>query len=287
MQKIYNAFALTFLSTVAVFSAQAQIPNPSFESWTSGQPDGWYLSPIGVNNFGTQSNNAHNGASAVKMEVLDIGGGNLFTGAVTTGDANHTRYGCNCRPEALHFWYILHPVNGEQIFVDLAATNIGMTEFGAGSAFIDDSNNVYKEFILPITYNTANNLDSMSLGFLLHGTTVAPQFHLGAYFILDDLSFGSATGIDGEATMQAGLESIAPNPASSETRMIYRLNETSFVRLAVYDALGRKVLEVVNEKQTAGRYKAMPDVSQLPNGVYTARLEANGMVESKTFAVAR
>jgi len=284
MQHIYRTFSVLVLFVVTVVSAQAQIPNPSFENWTDGQPDGWYTYPIGSTDFGTESNTAHAGTKAVKMAAEDIGGGNVFTGGLITGNENTTRYGCNCHPDALHFWYILHPVDGEQIFVDIAATNIGLTLAGAGSAFITDNNDVYKEYVVPMIYNTSDNLDSMSIGILLHGTA-NPLLHVGAYFIVDDLSWGPATSVEQLSPAAATLEFVGTS--GSNTNIVYSLSRRANVQLDVYDVTGRLVKSVLNSTQTAGRYKAVEDFSTLTNGVYFCKLTVDGESFSKAFAVTR
>lgn len=56
----------------------------------------------------------------------------------------------------------------------------------------------------------------------------------------------------------------------------------SWVRLAVYDLLGREVAVLMDEKKEAGRYVVAFDGSKLSSGVYIYRLIAGDHVESKT-----
>jgi hypothetical protein len=51
--------------------------------------------------------------------------------------------------------------------------------------------------------------------------------------------------------------------------------------LKVYDALGREVRTLVNERQNVGSYNVRFDASKLPSGVYFYRLEAGTYHDTK------
>jgi hypothetical protein len=59
-----------------------------------------------------------------------------------------------------------------------------------------------------------------------------------------------------------------PNPFNPVTTIKYDLPNASDVSLIIYDILGRKVKELVNTKQQAGRYEVQFDASNLASGVY-------------------
>jgi M6 family metalloprotease-like protein len=77
-----------------------------------------------------------------------------------------------------------------------------------------------------------------------------------------------------------------PNPFNPSTTIRYDLPEDSHVSLVIYDVLGRKVAEVVNEVQAAGFKSVTWDASAVASGVYLARFTAideNGSLKlSKT-----
>ena len=60
-----------------------------------------------------------------------------------------------------------------------------------------------------------------------------------------------------------------PNPFNPTTTIKYDLPNTSEVSLIIYDILGRKVKELVNTKQQAGRYEIQFNASNLASGVYS------------------
>ena len=78
-----------------------------------------------------------------------------------------------------------------------------------------------------------------------------------------------------------------PNPFNPETRIRYSLPRTSLVNLVVYDALGREVQNLVNEKQAPGTYEAVFNASAIPSGVYFYRLTAEGFSETRKMVVIR
>jgi hypothetical protein len=53
------------------------------------------------------------------------------------------------------------------------------------------------------------------------------------------------------------------------------------VTLRIYDALGRELETLVNEKQSPGTYEATFNASQYPSGVYFYRLTTEGFSETK------
>jgi len=77
-----------------------------------------------------------------------------------------------------------------------------------------------------------------------------------------------------ESPMGHVLEPNYPNPFSSETLIRYALPKRATVRLAVYDAIGRLVREVVNKEQAAGWHEVAFNSSGLPIGVYYYQLKA-------------
>ena len=65
-----------------------------------------------------------------------------------------------------------------------------------------------------------------------------------------------------------------PNPFNPTTGVRYQVSEVSYVRLAVYDLLGREVAVLVNERKAPGKYELRFDGSSLASGVYVYRLTA-------------
>jgi hypothetical protein len=63
-----------------------------------------------------------------------------------------------------------------------------------------------------------------------------------------------------------------PNPFNPTTTIEYDLPKDAFVKLVVYDILGREVKILVNENKPAGSYKVFFDSSNLSSGIYFCRI---------------
>ena len=72
-----------------------------------------------------------------------------------------------------------------------------------------------------------------------------------------------------------------PNPFNPITTIKYDFPIASDVSLIIYDILGRKVKELVNNKQQAGRYEVQFNATNLASGVYVYQLIADKYISSK------
>jgi hypothetical protein len=66
-----------------------------------------------------------------------------------------------------------------------------------------------------------------------------------------------------------------PNPFNPSTLIQYTVLEPGLVKLEVYDILGNKVRELVNEVKGAGVYNAVFDATNLPSGIYICKINVN------------
>jgi hypothetical protein len=64
-----------------------------------------------------------------------------------------------------------------------------------------------------------------------------------------------------------------PNPFNSATTIQYALPEAAVVRVVVFNAVGQRVADLVDEAQTAGYHGVRFDGSTLSSGVYFYRLQ--------------
>jgi hypothetical protein len=75
-----------------------------------------------------------------------------------------------------------------------------------------------------------------------------------------------------EIPTETGLYQNYPNPFNPSTVIKYQLPMNGFVKLSVFDVLGREAGRLVNETKPAGFYTTQFNASQLPSGVYFARI---------------
>ena len=72
-----------------------------------------------------------------------------------------------------------------------------------------------------------------------------------------------------------------PNPFNPSTNITYVLAEEAKVSVLIYDILGRKVTELVNETQDPGFYKMNWNASNYSSGVYFCVLTAKSSLKKK------
>jgi len=69
-----------------------------------------------------------------------------------------------------------------------------------------------------------------------------------------------------------------PNPFNPVTSIKFNIPNPSFVNITIYDALGRKLDELVNTKLIAGYYNAEWNASNYASGIYFYRIEAGDYI---------
>lgn len=67
---------------------------------------------------------------------------------------------------------------------------------------------------------------------------------------------------------------VSPNPFNPETKISFTLPESDHVRLAIFDVTGKQVDKLIDSNLPAGTHEAKFAASDLPNGIYFARLSA-------------
>jgi hypothetical protein len=70
-----------------------------------------------------------------------------------------------------------------------------------------------------------------------------------------------------------------PNPFNPFTIIGYDLPEAARVTLTVYDVIGRRVVQLVNQEQPAGRHRAVFDAESYASGLYLYRLKAGDFTD--------
>lgn len=72
-----------------------------------------------------------------------------------------------------------------------------------------------------------------------------------------------------------------PNPFNPSTNIKFQTPQSGFVKLTVFDALGKEIHTLVNQQLSPGTYSADFDGSNLPSGVYYYKLESEIFAETK------
>lgn len=92
--------------------------------------------------------------------------------------------------------------------------------------------------------------------------------------------------MNGNKSFLQVIRPATPSPASNQVMFSYVNSVEQPISLVIYDALGNEVRHVMNAvDQSAGTYQVSCDVSNLPSGTYTYRLEGRGVATAKQFVV--
>jgi len=78
-----------------------------------------------------------------------------------------------------------------------------------------------------------------------------------------------------------------PNPFNPVTKFEFRVSQTGWVTLKIFDALGREVAFLVNEEKSPGTYPAVWEATTFPSGLYFARLQVGTTIQTKKVILLR
>ena len=77
------------------------------------------------------------------------------------------------------------------------------------------------------------------------------------------------------------LEQNFPNPFNPSTTISFSIPGQEFVTLEVFNALGEKVADLVNETKTAGKYSISFDARDLASGIYLYKISAGNYTQTR------
>ena len=119
--------------------------------------------------------------------------------------------------------------------------------------------------------------------------TGSSQDSSGNYSIAT-IKYSQTIGINNlssEVPLQYSLSQNYPNPFNPATVISFQLPAAGFVKLKVFDLLGREVANLVNENLSAGSYKFDFNASALPSGIYFYKLETENFSETRKMVLVK
>jgi hypothetical protein len=281
MKKI-RGMILSFFIVSLTF---AQVPNGGFENWTNGQPDNWSTSNANTlyTNV-TRTTKAHSGSYALKGEVIDTplsGILSIINPFIKTGEKGEG-FPISQRYSNLNGYYQFSADSG-----DIFIVNVTMMKAGKQMAFSVDSLNPsssYKLFSSNITYLSSEVPDTCIIQFTIWGPSGGVDYHVGSYFILDDLSLsGTATAVKPNSNIpkEYNLYQNYPNPFNPSTAIEYSIPKSGLVQLTIYNVLGKKVSTLVDRYEPDGIHHVNFNASNLASGIYFYKLRVNNFTAVK------
>jgi hypothetical protein len=104
----------------------------------------------------------------------------------------------------------------------------------------------------------------------------------GTVNYLDPIYVSVPTGVDEkQIPTEFSLAQNYPNPFNPTTIIKYALPKNLHVTLEVFNALGQRVMSLVDEMKEAGYHEATLDGNTLASGVYIYKVTAGSFVDSR------
>ena len=123
------------------------------------------------------------------------------------------------------------------------------------------------------------HFDFYQLGMVVYGYAVSSNGDV--IKIADTLNV--LTGVNGNLSIPESfsMSQNYPNPFNPATNIKYSIPQNTFVRIAIFDVLGREVSAPVNEFKQAGNYEVNFNASDLCSGIYYYKINAGSFTDTK------
>ncbi len=294
MIKPVRSYQLSFLILLiltgtfqTIAHAQNPIPNPGFETWGGGEPDGW--NTINQSILGTSficvtrdQSNPHTGTSCARLQTVThdiflVGPvtmpGILTLGVITLDVLNMTGtvdggVPINTQPNTLKGWFRYLPSSGDSCILGIGLSRWNGSSrdtLAYGYKTIGGQNPDWQEFSLPIDYLIWAIPDTMNIMFfssnLLNGSPVT-----GSSLWVDDLSleYGPVSvnnsGIRNNLVLKPGDD--------GQSMILMNVNENT-TEVSIF-SLNGTCIQTINPP--AGQSEINIDTSHLRAGIYIARV---------------
>lgn len=244
----------------------AQIPNPSFETWTSGNPDGWLTTNVvGTYTPVTQSSDAHAGTSAARGEVVDFFGSAvppLLYVANGAGGFPVTQDYTN-----LTGWYKASVLNNDIVQITIAAYDASNNPIGGGSDLFA-STSTYQQFDVPI-FTNGTPTASYQIFFSISDTSGATDGTVGSFYIVDELELTNTTGLNDKPELDR--MKVFPNPANAFLFYVPSANMRGQVQAQLLDLQGKSVYAEQFETTATPQARRI-ELNGIAAGFYLLRL---------------
>lgn len=275
MRQFYKLLILFFIALTVL--TNAQVSNPSFETWADDKPELWNVSNyLNLATPVTKSTESYSGSFALKGEVVGASttSGDVFVPVINSIPAfdsfpNPQKYA------SMELYYQFHPAGGDVFVVTILMYN-EQTLLGGGAVKLYDATTTYTKLNVPIEYfiEGVPNFCTVIIG--ARNEDDATVGNLGTWFLVDDISFGGTTGIeDNNNNLPEGfaLEQNYPNPFNPSTTIEFSLPASEKVSLKIYNLLGQEIATLFNEKEmSAGSHRIQWNADNFANGTYIYRL---------------
>jgi len=232
MKKIYS---LLFILFTLQASAVNPVPNPSFENWTSGAPDGWFTSNLPGYTPITQTTTAHSGTYAAHGQAVNGPGGVLPPLLYANGSG--MGFPVTQKNKYLNFFCQLSLAAGDELIYTVSVTTAYDNSIGVGAGIITSSTSGGWSYITDtINYFVDSAAAYASITFTISNPGGTPS--TSSTFIIDDVSMTGIVGV--EEIGYAGKVKVFPVPAHDYIT-VSGLPGNKQTELTIMDVTGRMI----------------------------------------------
>ena len=131
---------------------------------------------------------------------------------------------------------------------------------------------------VPAGVTNINHFDFHALGMVIYGYAVSSNGDV--IRLVDTLEV--LTGVNNNQIPSSySLKQNYPNPFNPTTQISYSIPTASYVKISVYNALGKEIDVIVNEKQNPGSYDVIWNGDNFSSGVYFYKIQTEGFTETR------
>jgi photosystem II stability/assembly factor-like uncharacterized protein len=232
------------------------------QNWAMQFRDSLYLSGMGVNDMDIQFVNQNTGFSIYERNS----GSTRFlktTNSGVTWDSTTLPYN---KSKAM-------------FFADANTGWIGGSSSPDNISIIRTSN-AGTNWLTSLSYNITTNINSI---YFVNTATGWAVGNSGAIFRTwtSGLPGINVQNISSEIPSSFSLQQNYPNPFNPTTNIKFAIPKNEFVKITVFDILGKELETLVNEQLQPGTYETNWNASNYPSGVYFYKLITKGFTETK------
>ncbi len=261
--------SLLAISLAVTTGLYAQIPNASFENWTTvggvQKPDGWRTYDIpGESPTITPSTPGYNSSTALEMTIKNSLGYNWCSDMVT---------GFQYNKRSMSMVGYLKSNNPQHDTLDIGLFFFNNKQPIGGGYYQTDTNAAaFYKFTMPIQF--IEDLDPDSA--LIYITYLSEAPTLGDAFIIDELSFPSDVFVESKSnSSDFKVGNFYPIPANDYVIIPVKTSTQVDLKIQVYDLAGKEIKLIRKEHIGKGINNIEIPVSDLPGGLYIMSIENN------------
>ncbi|GAB4130636.1 MAG: hypothetical protein Fur0015_04540 [Ignavibacteriales bacterium] len=253
--------------------------------------------------------------AVVNSDSLNIPKIAVFEKIIDTGDPDAIPHGSGWFPTANSGFYgttasLLNIKGDGSNFYEFKPNLKGYAEYEVYGWWVASSNRCSDT---PFIINHASGTDTVRINQQINGSSwqligkynfgisenenviISNAATTGTYVVADAVRFlsydsssvVSVEELDNSQPSDFVLYQNYPNPFNPETMISYKLPESNWVSIKIYDVLGNEVKTLLNAKQSSGNHYIIFDASNLSSGIYFYQLRSVNSILTRKMLLIR